>query len=205
MITAHNNQHQRYIMLRRIYDRTMALADHPYALWWLALVAFVESSVFPIPPDVMIIPMVLARPDRAWRIALVATVASVAGGLLGYGIGALFYDTMGRPMLEALGKADSMDAFNAQFNDYSFLAVLTAGLTPFPYKVITIMSGWTGMPILTFLVTSILARSIRFFIVAGLLRAFGAPIKTFIEERLGLVFTAFIVLLVGSFFLLRYL
>jgi membrane protein YqaA with SNARE-associated domain len=205
MITAHNNQHQRYIMLRRIYNRTMALADHPYALWWLALVAFVESSVFPIPPDVMIIPMVLARPDRAWRIALVATVASVAGGLLGYGIGALFYDTMGRPMLEALGKADSMDAFNAQFNDYSFLAVLTAGLTPFPYKVITIMSGWTGMPILTFLVTSILARSIRFFIVAGLLRAFGAPIKTFIEERLGLVFTAFIVLLVGSFFLLRYL
>jgi membrane protein YqaA with SNARE-associated domain len=149
--------------------------------------------------------MVLARPDRAWRIALVATVASVAGGLLGYGIGALFYDTMGRPMLEALGKADSMDAFNAQFNDYSFLAVLTAGLTPFPYKVITIMSGWTGMPILTFLVTSILARSIRFFIVAGLLRAFGAPIKTFIEERLGLVFTVFIVLLVGSFFLLRYL
>jgi membrane protein YqaA with SNARE-associated domain len=205
MITAHNNQHQRYIMLRRIYDRTMALADHPYALWWLALVAFVESSVFPIPPDVMIIPMVLARPDRAWRIALVATVASVAGGLLGYGIGALFYDTMGRPMLEALGKADSMDAFNAQFNDYSFLAVLTAGLTPFPYKVITIMSGWTGMPILTFLATSILARSLRFFIVAGLLRAFGAPIKTFIEERLGLVFTAFIVLLVGSFFLLRYL
>jgi membrane protein YqaA with SNARE-associated domain len=205
MITAHNNQHQRYIMLRRIYNRTMALADHPYALWWLALVAFVESSVFPIPPDVMIIPMVLARPDRAWRIALVATVASVAGGLLGYGIGALFYDTMGRPMLEALGKADSMDAFNAQFNDYSFLAVLTAGLTPFPYKVITIMSGWTGMPILTFLATSILARSLRFFIVAGLLRAFGAPIKTFIEERLGLVFTAFIVLLVGSFFLLRYL
>jgi membrane protein YqaA with SNARE-associated domain len=205
MITAHNNQHQRYIMLRRIYDRTMALADHPYALWWLALVAFVESSVFPIPPDVMIIPMVLARPDRAWRIALVATVASVAGGLLGYGIGALFYDTMGRPMLEALGKADSMDAFNAQFNDYSFLAVLTAGLTPFPYKVITIMSGWTGMPILTFLATSILARSLRFFIVAGLLRAFGAPIKTFIEERLGLVFTVFIVLLVGSFFLLRYL
>jgi membrane protein YqaA with SNARE-associated domain len=192
-------------MLRRIYNRTMALADHPYALWWLALVAFVESSVFPIPPDVMIIPMVLARPDRAWRIALVATVASVAGGLLGYGIGALFYDTMGRPMLEALGKADSMDAFNAQFNDYSFLAVLTAGLTPFPYKVITIMSGWTGMPILTFLATSILARSLRFFIVAGLLRAFGAPIKTFIEERLGLVFTAFIVLLVGSFFLLRYL
>jgi membrane protein YqaA with SNARE-associated domain len=205
MITAHNNQHQRYIMLRRIYNRTMALADHPYALWWLALVAFVESSVFPIPPDVMIIPMVLARPDRAWRIALVATVASVAGGLLGYGIGALFYDTMGRPMLEALGKADSMDAFNAQFNDYSFLAVLTAGLTPFPYKVITIMSGWTGMPILTFLATSILARSLRFFIVAGLLRAFGAPIKTFIEERLGLVFTVFIVLLVGSFFLLRYL
>lgn len=192
-------------MLRRVYDRTMTLANHPYAMWWLALVAFVESSVFPIPPDVMIIPMVLARPDRAWRIALVATVASVAGGLLGYGIGALFYDTMGRPMLEALGKADSMDAFNAQFNDYSFLAVLTAGLTPFPYKVITIMSGWTGMPILTFLATSILARSLRFFIVAGLLRVFGAPIKSFIEERLGLVFTAFVMVLVGSFFLVRYL
>jgi membrane protein YqaA with SNARE-associated domain len=192
-------------MLRKIYDWTMSLADHPHALWWLALVAFVESSVFPIPPDVLMIPMILARPSRAWLIAGVALVASVLGGLLGYAIGAFAYDSIGQPILEAMGKGDAMDAFSTRFNDFGFWAVLTAGVTPFPYKVITIMSGWTAMPLATFVATSILARALRFFIVAGLLWAFGTPIRDFIEKRLGLMFILFITLLFGGFWLTRYL
>lgn len=192
-------------MLKPLYDRTMALADHPKALWCLAAVAFVESSVFPIPPDVLMIPMILARPSRAWLIALVALAASVAGGMLGYAIGAFFYDSIGQPVLEAMGKGGAMSEFNARFNDFGFWAVLGAGITPFPYKVITIMSGWTGMPLGTFIATSILARALRFFIVAGLLWQFGAPIRDFIERRLGLVFSAFMVVLFGGFLMVRFL
>jgi len=190
-------------MIRDLYDWTMKWADHPHALWVLAVVSFVESSVFPIPPDVLMIPMILAAPHRAWLIALVAMVASVLGGMLGYAIGAFAFDTIGQPILSALGKADAMEAFNTRFNDFGFWAVLTAGVTPFPYKVITIMSGWTGMPLPTFIATSILARGLRFFVVAGLLWRFGAPIRDFIEKRLGLVFAVFIVLLVGGFMVVR--
>jgi membrane protein YqaA with SNARE-associated domain len=192
-------------MLRRVYDRTMSLADHPHAMWWLALVAFVESSVFPIPPDVLMIPMILARPSRAWAIAGVALLASVLGGMLGYAIGALAYDSIGQPILAAMGKADAMAEFNTRFNDFGFWAVLTAGVTPFPYKVITIMSGWTGMPLGTFVATSVLARALRFFAVAALLRAFGTPIRGFIEKRLGLMFTLFVILLIGGFAAVKYL
>ncbi|MGD9866035.1 MAG: YqaA family protein [Pseudodonghicola sp.] len=192
-------------MLRRHYDRTLALADHPRALWALALVAFIESSVFPIAPDVLMIPMILARPHRAWVIAGVALVASVLGGLLGYAIGAFFYESLGQPILEAMGKGAAMEQFNQKFNDFGFWAVLAAGVTPFPYKVITIMSGWTGMPLVTFVATSILARALRFFVLAGLLRAFGPPIRDFIERRLGVIFTLFVLLLAGGFFLVRYL
>lgn len=192
-------------MLKPLYDRTMSLADHPKALWWLGAIAFIESSVFPIPPDVLMIPMILARPSRAWLIALVALVASVAGGVLGYVIGAFFYESLGQPVLEAMGKGDAMAEFNTRFNDFGFWAVLGAGITPFPYKVITIMSGWTGMPLGTFIATSILARALRFFIVAGLLWQFGAPIRDFIERRLGLVFSAFMVVLFGGFLMVRFI
>lgn len=192
-------------MLRKTYDRTIELADHPHALWWLAVIAFLESSVFPIPPDLLMIPMILARPQRAWIIAGVALAASVLGGLLGYAIGALAYDSIGQPILAAMGKADAMAEFNTRFNDFGFWAVLAAGVTPFPYKVITIMSGWTGMPLATFIATSILARALRFFVVAGLLRAFGAPVREFIEKRLGLMFTLFILLLIGGFVVVKYL
>ena len=186
-------------MLTRLYNWTMSLANHPHALWVLAVIAFIESSVFPIPPDVLMIPMILAAPHRAWIIAGVALVASVLGGLLGYAIGAFAYETIGQPILASLGKADAMAEFNTRFNDFGFWAVLTAGVTPFPYKVITIMSGWTGMPIVTFVATSILARGLRFFVVAFLLWKFGAPIRTFIEQRLGLMFTLFVIALLGGF------
>lgn len=192
-------------MLQRTYDKTLAMAQSPNALWALAFVAFIESSVFPIPPDVLMIPMIIARPKQAWLIATVALVASVLGGLLGYAIGAFAYDGIGQPILEAMGKGHAMEEFNHKFNDFGFWAVLAAGVTPFPYKVITIMSGWTGMPLATFVMTSILARALRFFTVAALLYFFGAPIRDFIEKRLGLVFTLFIILLIGGFIVVKYI
>jgi membrane protein YqaA with SNARE-associated domain len=192
-------------MVKGLYDWTMRMADHPRALWVLAIISFVESSVFPIPPDVLMIPLILAAPHRAWLIALIAMVSSVLGGMLGYAIGYFAFDQIGQPILESLGKGDAMSEFNTKFNDFGFWAVLGAGITPFPYKVITIMSGWTGMPVATFVATSILARGLRFFIVAALLWKFGAPIREFIEKRLGLVFTVFLVLLFGGFLLTRYL
>ena len=190
-------------MLDRLYTRLLALSQHPKALWVLALVAFAESSVFPIPPDVLILPMVLAAPSRAWIIALVAMVASVAGGLLGYAIGALMFEQLGRPILETLGKGDAVEAFNQRFNSLGFWAVLGAGLTPFPYKVITIMSGWTGMHLGTFIATSVLARGLRFFLLAALIWKFGTPIRTFIERRLGLLSILFMLFLIGGFFMVQ--
>jgi membrane protein YqaA with SNARE-associated domain len=192
-------------MLRKLYDMTLAWAAHRHALWILALVSFVESSFFPIPPDIIMIPMILARPSRAWLIAGIALTASVLGGLLGYAIGALAFEQIGQPILQSLGKADSMADFSARFNDLGFWAVLTAGLTPFPFKVITIMSGWTGMPLATFIITSILARGLRFYIVALLLWKYGAPIKDFIEKRLPLMFVLFIALLVAGFVAVKFL
>lgn len=192
-------------MIQRLYDWTLSLAEHRHALWVLALVSFLESSMFPIPPDIIMIPMVLARPNRAFVIAGVALVASVLGGMLGYAIGALAYDTLGEPILRALGKAHSMDEFATRFNDLGFWAVLAAGITPFPYKVITIMSGWTGMPLATFITTSILARGLRFFLVALLLWKFGAPVRDFIERRLPLMFTLALALLIGGFLVLKWI
>lgn len=192
-------------MLRSLYNWTMSLASHPRAIWALALIAFIESSVFPIPPDALMIPMIIAAPRRAFWIATVATVSSVLGGMLGYAIGALAYEQIGAPILAALGKEEAMAEFATRFNGVGFWAVLIAGLTPFPYKVITIMSGWTGMSIVTFLLTSILARAGRFFLVAFLLYHYGASIRDFIERRLGLVTILFVVLLVGGFYVARFL
>ncbi|MEJ6398957.1 YqaA family protein [Yoonia sp. 208BN28-4] len=188
-------------MLRRLYDWTLGLAQSPYALWALAVVAFVESSFFPIPPDVLMIPMIIAAPRRAFLIAGVATVSSVLGGLFGYVIGAFLFDTIGQPIFDFYGKADAVAEFSANFNTYGAWAVLIAGITPFPFKVITIMSGVTGLSLPIFIFSAIAARALRFFIVAVLLWQFGAPIRDFIERRLGLVFVIFCVLLIGGFFL----
>ena len=192
-------------MIRALYDWMLRLAHHPRAMWALAVVSFVESSVFPIPPDVLMIPMVLAAPRRAWRIALVATAASVAGALLGYWIGAALFDTVGRPVLEFYGKDAYFGTFAERYNQWGAWAVLVAGVTPFPFKVITILSGSTGLSLPVFVVASILARGLRFFVVAALLKRFGPPVRDFIERRLGLVFTLGCVLLIGGFFLVRYI
>ena len=188
-------------MIKRLYDWTMSWADHPRALWVLAFVSFIESSVFPIPPDVLMVPMILAAPRRAWLIAGVALIFSVLGGLLGYLIGAIAFETIGQPILAALGKTDAMQAFNTRFNDFGFWAVLTAGITPFPFKVITIMSGVSGLSLSTFIVTSIVARGLRFFLVAALLWKLGIPVRAFIERRLGWMFLLFLVILFGGFFI----
>lgn len=186
-------------MLRRLYNWTLSLASSPYALWALAVVAFVESSFFPIPPDVIMIPMIIAAPRRAFLIAGVATVASVLGGLLGYYIGYGLFESVGRPIFEFYGKDAAVTEFSAKFNDYGPWAVLIAGVTPFPFKVITIMSGVTQLSLPVFIISAIVARALRFFIVATLLWKFGEPIRDFIERRLGLMFALFCVLLLGGF------
>ena len=192
-------------MIRAIYDWTLSLAAHPRALWALAFIAFIEASVFPIPPDVLMVTMIIATPQRAFLIAGVAVLASVLGGLMGYAIGAFAFESVGRPVLEALGKADAVAAFNTRFNDVGFWSVLVAGVTPFPFKVITIMSGWTGLPLATFVVTALIARALRFFFVAALLWRYGAPIRDFIERWLGLLSILFVVLLLLGFYAVRYL
>ena len=190
-------------MIKRMYDWTLSMSGHPRSLWVLAFVAFIESSFFPIPPDLLLIPLILAAPTRAFGIALIAVVASVAGGVFGYFIGAFAFEAIGQPILASLGKIDYIEGFNQKFNEYGLWAVLIAGVTPFPFKVITIMSGWTSMPFGVFLFSSLVARSLRFFAVATLLYYFGAPIRNFIEKRLGLVFTVFIFVLIAGFFMIR--
>ncbi|MGR3756462.1 MAG: YqaA family protein [Tranquillimonas sp.] len=192
-------------MLRSLYDWTIRLAETPHALWALAALAFLESSVFPIPPDLMLIPMVLARPRRAFLIAGVCTAASVLGGLFGYWIGAVLFDSVGQPVLEFYGKQNRFEEFRATYNAWGAWAVLVAGITPFPFKVITILSGYTGLSLPVFFVASIIARGFRFFVVAALLWQFGAPIRGFIEQRLGLLFTLFMALLLAGALVLRFL
>lgn len=192
-------------MIKGLYDWTIALARHPHALMALALVSFVESSVFPIPPDVLMIPMILAAPHRAFLIAGVATVTSVAGGLFGYWIGAVAFEALGEPVLAFYGKTENFAAFAESYNVWGAWAVLIAGVTPFPYKVITILSGSTGLSLPVFLVASVIARGLRFFLVAALLWRYGAPIRDFIERRLGVMFTLALALLLGGFVAARYL
>ncbi len=192
-------------MIRRLYDWTLARAASPRAMPILGGVSFVEASVFPIPPDVLMIPMILARPRRAWAIAGVALLGSVLGGLFGYWIGAALWESVGRPVLEFYGKDDHFDEFRLRYNDYGAWAVLIAGVTPFPFKVVTILSGATGLSLPIFVVSSILARAARFYLVAALLWRFGEPVREFVERWLGLLFAVFCVLLIGSFWLVRYL
>jgi membrane protein YqaA with SNARE-associated domain len=191
--------------LRRLYDWAMAQAEKPYALRMLALIAFVESSVFPIPPDVLLIPMVLAALGRAWLIATVCTLASVAGGMLGYAIGALLFETIGRPILDFYGYLSRFAEFQTWYHEWGAWIVFGAGLTPFPYKVVTIASGVTGLDLSTFTIASVLARGGRFFAVAALLWWFGVPIRRFIETNLGWLTVLFFVLLLGGFLVLKLL
>ncbi|RDD60730.1 YqaA family protein [Ferruginivarius sediminum] len=191
-------------MLQRLYDRTLALAAHRHALSGLAVISFVESSVFPIPPDVLLIPMVLADRTRAWLIAAICTVASVLGGLLGYAIGYYLFDAVGQPILEFYGYTDKFHEMRAFYAEWGFWFVAAAGFTPFPYKVITITSGVMALDPLVFLVASTVSRGARFFVECALLWYFGPPIRRFIENNLPALTVAFFVILFGGFVAVRY-
>ena len=173
-------------MLKRMYDWCIAAADKPYALWLMGAVSFAESSFFPIPPDVMLIPMLLARPQKAWLYALVCTVTSVAGGVVGYAIGALLYDSVGQWLINLYGYGDKVEAFRASYAEYGAWIILLKGLTPIPYKLVTITSGFANYNLLLFIVFSVIARGGRFFIVAIVLNRYGTWIREVIEKRLGL-------------------
>ena len=183
--------------LHLLYDWTMQLANSPRAIWLLGFVSFIEAIFFPIPPDVLLIPMILANIKKAWLYAFVTTITSVIGGLVGYAIGYLAYEQIAEPLLLNLGKQAAMSLFSSSINENGFLIVLTAGISPIPFKVVSVMSGFTQMPVFVFLLSALLGRATRFFVVATLLKYYGEAIKSFIETYLGwlfLVFIAFIVL-----------
>jgi membrane protein YqaA with SNARE-associated domain len=186
-------------MLRRIYDWCVAAADKPYALWVLGAVSFAESSFFPVPPDIMLLPMSLARPRRAWLFAAWCTIASVAGGVLGYAIGAVLYDSIGHWLISLYGLGDKVEAFRAGYAEWGAWIILLKGLTPIPYKLVTITSGFAGYNIWLFMLCSIIARGGRFFAVAVLLNRYGDPIRAEIEKRLGLWVALLAIVLVLGF------
>lgn len=192
-------------MLRRVYDWTMRAASHrkaPQALFW---VSFAESSFFPIPPDVMLIPMVMANRAKAWVYAGIGTVGSVLGGLLGYAIGYFLYETLGQWVINVYGLATQFAEYRALYNEWGLWIILIKGMTPIPYKLVTIASGAAAFDLWVFIAASIVTRGARFFLVATLLYWFGEPVREFVERRLTLVTTVFVVALVGGFVMVRYL
>ncbi|MFN3076630.1 MAG: YqaA family protein [Alphaproteobacteria bacterium] len=190
-------------MLKRAYDQTLSLAGHRYALAWLSLVSFVESSVFPIPPDVLLVPMVLARRERAFYYAGICTLTSVIGGFLGYAVGYFLFETMGRWLLDLYHLQSQFEVFRDTFNRYGAWIVLAKGMTPIPYKLITITAGVTRLDLVTFALASVVSRGVRFYLIAALLWWYGEPIRRFIERRLGLVLLVSLLLLVGGFLILK--
>jgi membrane protein YqaA with SNARE-associated domain len=192
-------------MVRNLYFRVLALAASPRAPWWLAAVAFAESSFFPVPPDALLVPMALARPGRALRFATICTAASVAGGALGYLIGYALFDRLARPLLEAYGYQAAFAHFQAAYAQWGLWVILIKGLTPIPYKIVTIASGAARFDFPLFMAASVATRGLRFFLVALLLRRYGEAVRDFIERRLMLVTTAVAAGIVGGFLVLRFL
>lgn len=191
-------------MLRSLYNWTMSFAAHRRAKWALATVSFTESSFFPIPPDVLLIPMVLADRDKAWRLAGLCTLFSVLGGILGYAIGALLYDTVGIWLMDLYGYTGKLDQFRQSYAEWGAWIILIKGLTPIPFKIVTIASGFAGYDFFWFVALSLITRAGRFYMVAALLYYYGEPMRSFIEKRLELVTLGFAVILVGGFVFARY-
>ena len=185
-------------MLRRLYDWCIGAAGKPHAAWIMGVVSFLESSFFPIPPDTMLIPMSLARPDKAWYYATLCTATSVAGGMVGYFIGSMLYDSVGHWLIQLYGYGDKVEAFRELYARYGALIILVKGVTPIPYKIVTITSGFAGFSLPTFVLCSIVARGMRFYFTAFLLNRYGARARAVIEERLGFWFTISVgVLVIG--------
>ena len=192
-------------MLRRLYDWVIKLSEHKHAPTALFGVSFAESSFFPLPPDLMLIPMVLAERLKAWRFALITTIASVLGGLFGYFIGAVLFETVGKPIVELYGLGHKMDVFFENYKTYGAVIVFVAGFTPIPYKVFTIASGVAGLSLPVFIVASLISRGARFFLVAGLLYLFGEQIRAFIVKYLGILTFVFTFVLIAGFVVIKYL
>ena len=192
-------------MIRSLYDWVIRLAAHPRAIPALGVVSFLESSFFPIPPDVMLIPMVLANRAKAFTIAVVCTVCSVLGGMLGYAIGYYFFETLGEWVVRTYHMENGLAAFRAGFEKWGIWIILIKGLTPIPYKLVTIASGAAHFDLFTFVWASIVTRGARFFLVAALLWKFGEPIRTFVEKRLTLLTWLFLIALIGGFVAFRYI
>ena len=191
-------------MFRRLYDWTLRQAGRRNAVPVLGAVSFAESSVFPIPPDVLLIPMVVAKPHQAWRIAAVCTIASVAGAVLGYAIGMFLFEAVGRPIFDAYGVADDFEAFQSAFREWGWWIVAGAGFTPFPFKVITIASGAVGLDFIVFVLASLLSRGGRFFLVAAILWKFGPPVRDLVERHFAAATILGFALLIGGFVAIKY-
>ena len=191
--------------LRRLYNWTLHIAAHKHASWWLAGISFIESSIFPIPPDVALMPMCLARRDKAFTYAFICTISGALGGAFGYAIGYFLFESVGKHILEFYGLAHEFDVFKEKFNDWGGWIVFIAGCAPIPYKVITIASGVTKLNLMVFMVASVLGRGFRFYLVAALMWKYGAPIQSFIEKYLGRLTIIFIVGLIAGFVGLKYL
>ena len=188
-----------------MYAWVLKCSEHPQSVWLLVLFSFAESSFFPIPPDVLLIPMMLARPKQVFRLAGICTASSVIGGFAGYAIGMFLYDNVAVPILSFYNYMDKFSLFIDSYNQYGIWIVAAAGFTPFPYKVITITSGMTGLDLFQFGSASLISRGGRFFLLAILFWKFGAPVQKFIEKNLGWLSTLFFILLFGSFYALKYL
>lgn len=191
--------------VKAVYDWMLDMASKKNAMLFLFIVAFAESSFFPIPPDIMLIPMVLATPAKAWRIAGLSTAASVLGGFFGYVIGVYFFDLIAKPILTFYGYMHQFDVFKDYYHEWGAWIVFGAGITPFPYKVITIASGVVHLDLAVFTLASVVARGLRFFLVAWLLKKYGEPMKLFIEKNLGMLSVVFLLLLFGGFAAIKFL
>jgi membrane protein YqaA with SNARE-associated domain len=192
-------------MFRALYDWTLRMAGHRHAIRYLAAVSFAESSFFPIPPDVMVVPMILARREQAWLIATVCTAASVLGGIFGYAIGYFLYDSVGQWLMRVYGMGDGIEDFRRWYAEWGAWIILVKGLTPIPFKLVTIASGFAAFNFPLFVLCALVTRGARFFLIAALLRRFGAPVQAFIEKRMSLVGWGFLALLVGGFALVAWL
>jgi membrane protein YqaA with SNARE-associated domain len=192
-------------MFRPLYDKVLQWAGHRHALWVMGVVSFLESSIFPIPPDVMLVPMVLADRRRAFAIAFVCTVTSVLGGLLGYAIGYWLLETAGAWLIRTYSLGAALEEFRRGFEQYGTWIILVKGLTPIPYKLVTIASGAAHFDLFTFIWASVLTRGARFYLLAALLWRFGEPIRAFIERRLEVLTWTFLAALIGGFVAVRYL
>ena len=186
-------------MLKRVYEWCLAAADKPYAIWILAAVSFAESSFFPVPPDVMLAPMSLAQPKRAWVFAGVCTIASVVGGLLGYAIGALLYDSVGHWLIQFYHLGDKVETFRSSYAEWGAVIILLKGLTPIPYKLVTITSGFAGYNIWLFILLSAITRGCRFYLEAVVLNRWGGWIRERLERHLALWVILFLIVLVLGF------